>query len=530
MKTAYAPCLLLLMLVAGCPSSPRDARPGPPAHGPAGLQLELPVELEPQRAAYRRRVEVALQRALAWFARHGFQRPRTGVVRRVVIFGSKQQMKRRLSALFKISPQKIPETFGGTVQGQTLLLVKKELFAQSYASLYPKQRWSDETYTRLMIHELAHRIHAMLATELFGSEDGMGPRWFFEGLAIACAGQFPGLSRPPLSLAQLSERVQRDREGIQSYPIYKQIFRSLEQVFPLQHLLRRAGRPGLWQHIADNYLLSEYLLEHPTGRRPRASVLLIHGSAPFNLDGRVPVAGLKSPYARSDFYRDLSEALRRAGFSVLRYSKPGVSRAGLDRAAYAHTDYALLARQLHNLWRFLPRDRPRLVFAWSEGTLHVRALPSAELDGVVLLGGIATNISAVIKAQGGPPAEALQKMLSEKKRTEMLGLDRPVGRLLDELAFADNHRSLSPHKALPLLVLHGTADREVPLEQARRWKRQLPGHAVSVVEGQGRDHRFMKPGIYEVQTLAQEITRWAEAAVFKGSRIVRRSRGHPWLR
>ncbi len=436
----------------------------------------------------------------------------------VVVFGSVEQMKRRLARRFKMSPDKIPDTFSGTMHGKTLLVLRQEMFKKSYAALYPKLRWDAATYRRLMAHELAHRVHAMIATELFGTEDGMGPRWLFEGLAIVCAGQFPGAKEPYLTWEQLAERVERDKKGIQTYPIYKRMFRSLATSFPVEHLIRAAGKKGFFQQLKRDYLPWEHVLEHPSRRKPLGSVLLIHGSAPFNVNGRIPVPGLKSPYAKSEFYKDLSEALRAAGWSVLRYAKPGVHRGRLDRKAYALTDYALLARQLRSLWRFLPRGRPRLVFAWSEGSLHVRALPMSQVDGVVLLGGISTNIAVVVQAQGGPPPAALRKMLTPKKRTDMVGLDRPVGRLLDELAMSDNYSTFAPYRKLPVLVLHGAADREVPVDQARKWKTLLPGHRITVVEGKGRDHRFMLPGTYDVAELVRQISRWAQGAVLKPSR------------
>ncbi len=165
--------------------------------------------------------------------------------------------------------------------------------------------------------------------------------------------------------------------------------------------------------------------------------MLVHGSAPFNLDGRVPLAGLNSPYAQTSFYRDLSDGLRLEGWSVLRYSKPGVDEGGVDLAEYATTDVAVLGRQLQDLWSLLPAGRPRIVFAWSEGTLHVRVLPLREIDALVLLGGIATNIGDVIQAQGGPSPESLRMELAGTHRREMLGTDRPVGRLLDELSLVE---------------------------------------------------------------------------------------------
>ena len=501
-------CGLWLLVLAVTACAPKTVAVKAPQRAP--LRLELPADLEPRRQAFEHEVEAARDHVLRWFARHGFARERAGIVDQVVVFGDRQQMKRRLAKRFKMSPDKIPDTFGGTVDGKTLLLVKEEMFKKNYAALYPRLKWDAGTYRRIMIHELAHRVHAMIATELFGTEDGMGPRWFFEGLAIACAGQFPGLEQPYLTWEQLAGRVERDSKGIQTYPIYKRMFRSLAASLPVNFLIREAGKGGFFRvYLKKNYLPSTMLIERPRGTA-RGSVLLIHGSAPFNVDGRIPVPGLESPYARSDFFKDLSAALVAAGWSVLRYAKPGVHADRLDRAAYARTDYARLALQLRNLWRFMPADRPRLVFAWSEGSLHVRALPLKQVDGVVLLGGISTNIGAVVVAQGGPPPAALKKILAAKKRTEMLGLDRPVGRMLDELVMGDNYATFAGYPKLPLLVLHGAADREVPLDQARGWQKALPGHLITVVEGDGRDHRFMLPGKYDVSELVVQITRWAD--------------------
>jgi pimeloyl-ACP methyl ester carboxylesterase len=246
----------------------------------------------------------------------------------------------------------------------------------------------------------------------------------------------------------------------------------------------------------------------------RGSILFVHGSSAFNADGVVPIEGLDSPYARDPFYRDLAVAFEAAGWCVLRYSKPGVSADHVDMEIYSTTDLEVLEAQLRQLWDRLPDDRPRVVFAWSEGSLHVRALPLGEIDAVILLGAISTNIADAIAAQGGPGREELLRTFAGRDRREMLGADRPVGRLLDELALEDNWRVFAPRPDLPILVLHGDADREVPVAQASVWRERLPGHRrLTVATRSDRDHRLMRSGTYEPAALVQEIMPWLEQAV-----------------
>jgi pimeloyl-ACP methyl ester carboxylesterase len=261
--------------------------------------------------------------------------------------------------------------------------------------------------------------------------------------------------------------------------------------------------------IQGDHLQYEYVLEHPGDRTSRGSILLVHGSAPFNLDGRIPIDS-DSPYARTAFYRDLSRGLRTAGWSTLRYNKPGVHEDRVEVSEYATSDFDVLGKQLVTLWAILPTERPRIVFAWSEGSLHVRALPMHEVDAVALLGGIATTIGDVIRAQGGPSRDQLQGELAGKDRREMFGIDRPVGRMLDELAFMDNWRAFSGPQSPPLLILHGDQDREVPVTQVKVWEDRLPNHHVKVVIGRGYDHRFMPQDVYDPMLVAKEITSWLD--------------------
>jgi hypothetical protein len=67
------------------------------------------------------------------------------------------------------------------------------------------------------------------------------------------------------------------------------------------------------------------------------SILLIHGSAPFNEDGNVPDSRA-GRYQKTDFYLKLARSLETNGWNVVRYSKPGVSMEAVDFNEYSKTD------------------------------------------------------------------------------------------------------------------------------------------------------------------------------------------------
>ena len=170
-------------------------------------------------------------------------------------------------------------------------------------------------------------------------------------------------------------------------------------------------------------------------RLKKGSILLIHGSAPFNEDGLVPDVRA-GKYAKTQFYKNLALELEKQGWSVVRYSKPGVFHDHIDFQIYKTTDVRVLGQQLQDVWNHLPKYSPRLVFAWSEGSLHVSTLPMHEIDGVILVGAISTNIRDVILNQAGDHRTEVENQLKQIRRAprdEMLGLDRPAGRLVDEL-------------------------------------------------------------------------------------------------
>lgn len=247
--------LLGALALAGLAAAPRDdERPEPRNHRDA-FSLELPMTLEDRREEYREAVAGALDRVVRWFAANGFMIGRNDLVDTVIVYDDPTVMKRELSRRFGVPESAVPDTFAGTVQGKTLFLNSAPRYEKIYRGLYPDWPWTPAEYGRLAAHELAHAAHARAVRERTGSEDAMGPRWFFEGLAIRCAGQFePAAGKDvPLTWTQLMENVGRDRTKGLSYPVYGAMFRALDGKFPVKFLTEHAADPGFPAGLKDGF-------------------------------------------------------------------------------------------------------------------------------------------------------------------------------------------------------------------------------------------------------------------------------------
>lgn len=261
------------------------------------------------------------------------------------------------------------------------------------------------------------------------------------------------------------------------------------------------------------------LLSKSTNGKAKGTILLVHGSAPFNQNGRVPWK-TESVYSRVEFFRLLASKLNQDGWDTVRYSKPGVALETIDFDTYKKTDFAMLLGQLKRIWATMPSDKPRIIFAWSEGSLLATHLPLADMDALIILGGISTNIKEAILAQASslPQRQQIETQLrglAGKKREEMLGIERPAGRLIDELALPDNWTLLKEYPRLPVFVLHGEADKEVPLSQARIWKEKLPKNPIVVQIRKNGNHMYGQQDNDGSLELGRTINDWLDTSVLK---------------
>jgi hypothetical protein len=239
----------------------------------ASVQLLLPPALEPERADLLKAIDQAVAEVVAWFAAAGFRLDPSELIDTAIVYRSSGIARRACAEHWSLKLEDIPETFAGTVDGKTLLLVSPDAFLPIWMRLYPNWPYDEESYPSLIRHELAHRAHALIAVSLTGSEEGMGPRWFYEGLAILCARQFEGKGatgtewltggapgpdqnggrdfiHSPLSWGELLSYVAEDQEKMLSFPIYGAMMHALAARFPMRQLIERAGTEGFLDWMA----------------------------------------------------------------------------------------------------------------------------------------------------------------------------------------------------------------------------------------------------------------------------------------
>jgi len=239
--------LPVAMTSMGCAPTTPSSRSGSTAP-----RLVLPAALESQRAQYEADVAWALGAVTGWFSEQGLQLPAGPVVKEVVVLGDTAEARRAVAARAGVPESQVPDSFSGTVDGEALLLVGREAYAATFQRMYPQELWSEGEYRRLAAHELAHRAHELVAISATGSSEGMGPRWFFEGLALACAGQFPTSSPGGLSPSEVRALIDQDERKPVGYPRYADMFRSVARTVPVKDLVARAGKPDFTATIGTS--------------------------------------------------------------------------------------------------------------------------------------------------------------------------------------------------------------------------------------------------------------------------------------
>lgn len=265
--------------------------------------------------------------------------------------------------------------------------------------------------------------------------------------------------------------------------------------------------------------------DHPVGIESRGSILLVHGTAPMNIDGDIP--GCDSSYSLGcmSLYKELSKTLTNGGWSTLRYTRSGVNHESINWDEYMKVDHYAIIDQLNRLFKEMPSDKPRIIYCWSGGSLHIPHLPLDEAQGVVMVGGLCTNRihNALLMAKGSDNWNDFYKEVEEFEGMtyeEILKANKPNGdgpliRFWQEIKLKDNWTYLRKHVELPMLILHGSDDNEVPKVQAHLWKQLLPYHNITVVEKLGGNHFLGNDNETGAEIVGEEILKWLDNSQFR---------------
>ena len=228
--------------------------------------------------------------------------------------------------------------------------------------------------------------------------------------------------------------------------------------------------PGVQGDIpySERFALDAYV-QSGGGRRP--SVIVVHG-------------GNWSSGSRSAHVGQILELLSRAGYH---WFSVDYSLGGLPGYEASLEDLRAAIAFIRCRSRELGVDAGRLILLGEDSGAHLAALLAAERPagvlGAILIGGF-YDLRKITAIAAAAPAVDLQR-------------GSPLERV--------------PPRMLPLLVVHGGGDRDVPIEQARTYcdRVRQRGGRCQLVEAEGASHRSENwwPSQWSYK---QEITRWLE--------------------
>ena len=270
-----------------------------------------------------------------------------------------------------------------------------------------------------------------------------------------------------------------------------------------------------WGRLAGTLLL-------PDGAGPWPGVLLIAGSGPTDRDGN----NLLLP-APIDNLKRLAEQLAAHGIASLRYDKRGIGAStypGLSEEALRFEqlvdDAVLLARQLAED----PRIARLSLVGHSEGALIAAlAAEAAQAQGVVSIAGAGMRASALMRRQIEgqlPPDLATQALtalasLEAQQAVEdvpeaLVLLFRPTVQPYLMSWFRHDPAEVLARLAVPVLLVQGTADVQVAVEQVNLLQQGRPDARVRIVEGM--DHLLSVGGDIPAGTgaVASEVAAWMQ--------------------
>lgn len=233
----------------------------------------------------------------------------------------------------------------------------------------------------------------------------------------------------------------------------------------------------------------------PAAKGPVAVALIIAGSGPTDRDGNSNMLP-----GRNDSLRMLAQTLASNGIASLRYDKRGIgasaaameSESALRFETYIDDAAAWIARLKSD-----PRFGKVAVIGHSEGSLiGMVAAKRAGADAFVSIAGPGAPLQAVLRRQLAgklPPAldEESERVLGKLERGELAGEVSPMLAALYRPSvqpyLVSQFRYLPAERiaalTIPVLIVQGTTDIQVAVDDAQALKAACPRARLEIVEG-----------------------------------------------
>ena len=269
----------------------------------------------------------------------------------------------------------------------------------------------------------------------------------------------------------------------------------------------------------------------PKSDTPVPVVLILAGSGPTDRDGNNPQGG------RNDNLRKLAWQLAQNNIASVRFDKRGIAQsvaAGPDERTLSLDQYVTDAVAWGNKLKSDPRFGPLFVLGHSEGALIASlAAPGMDAAGVVSIAGTGRPVGQVLREQlqrNHLPPALLQRSFELISNLEAGRIDNNVPNSLEVIfrpsvqPYLISLLHYNPATAfaalkMPALIVQGTHDIQVDVNDARLLKAAKPDAELTLIDGMNHVMRIVPMDMkLQVQSYNDPNQRLASEL---GERIVR---------
>ena len=243
----------------------------------------------------------------------------------------------------------------------------------------------------------------------------------------------------------------------------------------------------------------------PTTDAPIPLVILFTGSGPNDRNGN-------SMMSRNDGHKQLAVALDSAGIATYRFDKRTFTMLKERRMKddVMFDDFVTDAKAIVANFAQDKRFSNIYLAGHSQGSLVAMLALDENVDGFISIAGAADEIDSIVVQQIAAQAPGLDKEAAKvfKQMRAQDSIVSKVNPFLVSIVGPDiqpfmeswmvyNPKELIKNVKIPVLILNGTRDRQVGIDQAEKLHASLPTSKLMIIEGM--DHLFKKVGTDDIE-------------------------------